>query len=159
MIASVLINVLLHTRLLIFKTGFMLGISYVKNNIAHIHISVQFLLISDRENTYSRLFSGTKPWLFSCGRQSQRCSAVFVKHFIYLHIVLIHRDLEADLLFESQGQGVGFHILGLQTALQVGVVVALAPSQTVSLFVEPETRHKDEVKSPYGKEEQIYKEG
>ena len=52
MIASVLINVLLHTRLLIFKTGFMLGVSYVKNNIAHIHISVQFLLISDKEKIH-----------------------------------------------------------------------------------------------------------
>lgn len=30
----------------------MLGVSYVKNNIAHIHISVQFLLISDKEKIH-----------------------------------------------------------------------------------------------------------
>lgn len=51
-IASVLINVLSHTQLLIFKTGFMLGVSYVTNNIAHIHISVQFPLISDKEKIH-----------------------------------------------------------------------------------------------------------
>lgn len=51
-IASVLINVLSHTQLLIFKTGFMLGVSYVKNNVAHIHISVQFPLISDKEKIH-----------------------------------------------------------------------------------------------------------
>ena len=52
MIASVLINVLLDTRLLIFKIGFVLGVSYVKNNVAHIHISVQFPLISDKEKIH-----------------------------------------------------------------------------------------------------------
>ena len=52
MIASVLINVLLDTRLLIFKIGFVLGVSYVKNNVAHIHISVKFPLISDKEKIH-----------------------------------------------------------------------------------------------------------
>ena len=51
-IASVLINVLSHTQLLIFKTGFMLGVSEVKNNVARIHISVQFPLISDKEKIH-----------------------------------------------------------------------------------------------------------
>ena len=51
-IVSVLINVLLYTRLLILKTGFMLGVSYIENNIAHIHISVQFPLISDKEKIH-----------------------------------------------------------------------------------------------------------
>ena len=51
-IVSILINVLLYTRLLILKTGFMLGVSYIENNIAHIHISVQFPLISDKEKIH-----------------------------------------------------------------------------------------------------------
>lgn len=51
-VVSILINVLLHTRLLILKPGFMLGVSYIENNTAHIHISVQFPLISDKEKIH-----------------------------------------------------------------------------------------------------------
>ena len=102
-IVSILINVLLYTRLLILKTGFMLGVSYIENNIAHIHISVQFpLFLTKRKYTCSTFF-WHKTLIVSCGRQRQRCSGVFAKHVVYLHVVLIHRDLEADLLFESQG--------------------------------------------------------
>ena len=56
-IVSILINVLLYTRLLILKTGFMLGVSYIENNIAHIHISVQFpLFLTKRKYTCSTFF-------------------------------------------------------------------------------------------------------
>lgn len=75
---------------------------------------------------------------------------VFKKDFIYLHVMLIHWDLGTDLFFESQSQGVGLHFLVLHTALQVGVIVALAPPQSVAIFVKPEAWQEDEVKSTCG---------
>lgn len=68
--------------------------------------------------------------------------------------MFVHWDLQADLLLESQGHGVGLRVLLLpRTALQVGIVVALAPSQPVALLVEPETRHEDEVQAACGAED------
>jgi hypothetical protein len=69
--------------------------------------------------------------------------------------MLIHWDLEADLLFEGQGHDVRLHFLMLKTALQVGIIVAPAPAQPVAIFVKPKTWYEDEIKSSCGKEEQI----
>lgn len=67
--------------------------------------------------------------------------------------MFVHWDLRANLFLESQGHGVGFHVLVLRTALQVGIVVAPAPPQAVAVSVKPEARHEDEIQSPCGKEE------
>lgn len=69
--------------------------------------------------------------------------------------MLVHGDPEAHLLSESQGQGVGSALLLLQTAPQVGVVVAPAPPQPVAISVEPQTWHEDEVKSPCGERSRV----
>lgn len=77
---------------------------------------------------------------------------IFIKDFIYLHVMLIHWDLGTDLLFKSQSHGVGLHFLMLYTALQVGVIVPLTPPQPVAIFVKPKARKEDEVKSTCGKQ-------
>lgn len=95
------------------------------------------------------LHTGTDQWVW-LSQDDLRGWGVFIKDFIYLHVMLIHWDLGTDLFLERQSQGVGLHFLVLQTALQVGVIVALAPPQPVAVFVKPEAWQEDEVKSPCG---------
>lgn len=108
-----------------------------------------FWLISDKGKYIYFPHTSTKQWGW-LSSSDLRCWRVFIKDFIYLHVVLIHWDLGTDLLFESQSQGVGLHFLMLHTALQVGVIVALAPPQPVAISVKPEAWQEDEVKSTCG---------
>lgn len=104
--------------------------------------------LTRRKYTYF-LHTGTNQWVWM-SLYDLRGWGIFIKDFIYLHVMLIHWDLGTDLFFESQSQGVGLHFLVLHTALQVGVIVALAPPQPVAIVVKPEAWQEDEVKSTCG---------
>ena len=74
---------------------------------------------------------------------------VLVQDLIDEHVVVVHRDVRAELLLEGQGDGVGLAPGVAAAALQVAVVKALPSAQAVPRPVEAKAGHQDQVQSAW----------
>lgn len=72
---------------------------------------------------------------------------VLVQDLVYEDVIVIHRDLLAQLLSEGQSDGIGLSLGVFHAAIQVRVVETLPSAQPVPTPVKAQPWHQDEVQT------------